>query len=205
MTMTARHRHVLASAGVGILISLVLGGWLGPVLGVATGLIAHRWLAGQPSEPTLPNGDRRGSTCRSRSTCWPRPSEPAHRRRWRSSASPTPLTGPMVTAPAPGGQGTAAAAPRPTKRGPISASTDASGSGSPFGRTEPEQWSRPRGPRCNGWPTICGRDLLGAVDAAARRAGVLIVLPLGLCFLPAFVLAGLVPVLVAVLGDVLSG
>ncbi|MCA2214568.1 type II secretion system F family protein [Jidongwangia harbinensis] len=42
-----------------------------------------------------------------------------------------------------------------------------------------------------------------AAEAAARRAGVLIVLPLGLCFLPAFVLAGLVPVVVAVLGDVL--
>jgi pilus assembly protein TadC len=46
--------------------------------------------------------------------------------------------------------------------------------------------------------------LLTTADAAARRAGVLIVLPLGLCFLPAFVLAGLVPVIVAVLGDVLS-
>jgi pilus assembly protein TadC len=46
-------------------------------------------------------------------------------------------------------------------------------------------------------------DRLIAADAAARRAGVLIVLPLGLCFLPAFVLAGLVPVIVAVLGDVL--
>ena len=42
-----------------------------------------------------------------------------------------------------------------------------------------------------------------ASEAAARRAGVLIVLPLGLCFLPAFILAGLVPVLVAVLRDVL--
>jgi Flp pilus assembly protein TadB len=42
-----------------------------------------------------------------------------------------------------------------------------------------------------------------AVEAAARRAGVLVVLPLGLCFLPAFILAGLVPVIVAVLGDVL--
>ncbi|MFY1635664.1 type II secretion system F family protein [Solwaraspora sp. WMMB335] len=41
------------------------------------------------------------------------------------------------------------------------------------------------------------------VEAAARRAGVLIVLPLGLCFLPAFILAGLVPVIVAVLGDIL--
>lgn len=40
-------------------------------------------------------------------------------------------------------------------------------------------------------------------EASARRAGVLIVLPLGLCFLPAFILAGLVPVIVAVLGDVL--
>lgn len=43
-----------------------------------------------------------------------------------------------------------------------------------------------------------------AVEAAARRCGVLIVLPLALCFLPAFILAGLVPVIVAVLGDVLS-
>ncbi|MBL7260968.1 type II secretion system F family protein [Paractinoplanes lichenicola] len=42
-----------------------------------------------------------------------------------------------------------------------------------------------------------------AVEAAAQRAAVLIVLPLGLCFLPAFLLAGLVPVLIAVLGDVL--
>ncbi|GIE89435.1 type II secretion system F family protein [Actinoplanes regularis] len=42
-----------------------------------------------------------------------------------------------------------------------------------------------------------------AAEAAAQRAGVLIVLPLGLCFLPAFLLAGLLPVLVAVLGDVL--
>lgn len=45
---------------------------------------------------------------------------------------------------------------------------------------------------------------MAAVDAAARRAGVLVVLPLGLCFLPAFVFAGVVPVIVAVLGDVLG-
>lgn len=48
-------------------------------------------------------------------------------------------------------------------------------------------------------------DLLVGVEAAARRAGVMVVLPLGLCFLPAFVLAGLVPVIVAMVGDVLSG
>jgi pilus assembly protein TadC len=46
-------------------------------------------------------------------------------------------------------------------------------------------------------------DRAVAVEAAAQRAGVLIVLPLGLCFLPAFLLAGLVPVLVSVLADVL--
>src|SRR5262249_47000824 len=46
-------------------------------------------------------------------------------------------------------------------------------------------------------------DRLIGADADGRRPGVLIVLPLGLCFLPAFVLAGLVPVIVAVLGGVL--
>lgn len=42
------------------------------------------------------------------------------------------------------------------------------------------------------------------VESAASRTGVLIVLPLGLCFLPAFVFAGIAPVIVAVLGDVLK-
>jgi Flp pilus assembly protein TadB len=41
-------------------------------------------------------------------------------------------------------------------------------------------------------------------EASARRAGVLVVLPLGLCFLPAFLLAGVVPVVIAILGDVLG-
>ncbi|MDT4987348.1 MAG: hypothetical protein QOI74_1442 [Micromonosporaceae bacterium] len=41
-------------------------------------------------------------------------------------------------------------------------------------------------------------------EAGAQRLGVLVVLPLGLCFLPAFVLTGVVPVVVAVLGGVLS-
>ncbi|MFI5894297.1 type II secretion system F family protein [Actinoplanes sp. NPDC051513] len=46
-------------------------------------------------------------------------------------------------------------------------------------------------------------DRAVAAEAAAQRAAVLIVLPLGLCFLPAFLLAGLVPVVIAVLQDVL--
>jgi pilus assembly protein TadC len=44
-----------------------------------------------------------------------------------------------------------------------------------------------------------------AAEAAARRAGVIAVGPLALCFLPAFILTGVVPVIVAVAGDVLDG
>ena len=40
-----------------------------------------------------------------------------------------------------------------------------------------------------------------AADVAARRAGVLVVLPLGCCFLPAFVLLGVVPIVLGVLDD----
>jgi Flp pilus assembly protein TadB len=41
-------------------------------------------------------------------------------------------------------------------------------------------------------------DEADRAEARVRRAGVLLVLPLGLCFLPAFVLAGLTPVVIAV-------
>lgn len=46
-------------------------------------------------------------------------------------------------------------------------------------------------------------DLDAAAEAGARRAGVLVVLPLGLCFLPAFALLGVVPVVGSVLAGVL--
>ena len=42
-------------------------------------------------------------------------------------------------------------------------------------------------------------------ERAARRAGVLAVAPLGLCFLPAFVLLGVVPVVAGLAGPVLGG
>ncbi len=47
-------------------------------------------------------------------------------------------------------------------------------------------------------------DTVLAAESRARKAGVLVVIPLGLCFLPAFVLTGLVPVIVAVVGSVLT-
>ncbi len=42
-------------------------------------------------------------------------------------------------------------------------------------------------------------------EQAARRVGVLAVAPLGLCFLPAFVLLGVVPVVVGLAGPLLAG
>lgn len=43
-----------------------------------------------------------------------------------------------------------------------------------------------------------------ASDARVRRAGVLVVLPLGLCFLPAFVLIGVVPIVIGIAGSALN-
>lgn len=47
--------------------------------------------------------------------------------------------------------------------------------------------------------------LRGRAEADARRAGVRAVAPLGLCFLPAFLLLGVVPVVASVAGQVLGG
>ncbi len=44
----------------------------------------------------------------------------------------------------------------------------------------------------------------GRAEQAARRAGVLAVAPLGLCFLPAFVLLGVVPVVVGLAGPLFA-
>ncbi|MGV0626099.1 type II secretion system F family protein [Mycolicibacter minnesotensis] len=49
----------------------------------------------------------------------------------------------------------------------------------------------------------CRGEAEHAARAAAERAGVLIAGPLGLCFLPAFVCLGIVPVVAGLAGDVL--
>lgn len=48
-------------------------------------------------------------------------------------------------------------------------------------------------------------DSRSVAEQAARRVGVLVVAPLGLCFLPAFVLLGVVPVILGLAGPVLAG
>jgi pilus assembly protein TadC len=44
-----------------------------------------------------------------------------------------------------------------------------------------------------------------AAAAAGERAGVMVSGPLGLCFLPAFVCLGIVPVVIGLAGSVLNG
>ena len=47
-------------------------------------------------------------------------------------------------------------------------------------------------------------DAAAAADATAERASVLVAGPLGLCYLPAFLCLGIVPVVVGLAGDVLG-
>ncbi|CKN25284.1 alanine rich membrane protein [Mycobacterium tuberculosis] len=54
------------------------------------------------------------------------------------------------------------------------------------------------------WPSRFGTNAAQAAAAAAERAGVLIAGPLGLCFLPAFLCVGIVPLVVGLAGDVLQ-
>lgn len=73
--------------------------------------------------------------------------------------------------------------------------------------TNAAQRTSESGAAMSGALTRCADDL--RVDAAherqarVQRASVLLMLPLGLCFLPAFLLAGLVPVVLAVVSEVL--
>ena len=56
----------------------------------------------------------------------------------------------------------------------------------------------------SGLATQCRQDATHAAAATAERAGVLIAGPLGLCFLPAFVCLGIVPVIAGLAGDFLQ-
>jgi len=56
----------------------------------------------------------------------------------------------------------------------------------------------------SGLATQCRQDAVHAATATAERAGVLIAGPLGLCFLPAFVCLGIVPVIAGLADDFLQ-
>jgi pilus assembly protein TadC len=55
-----------------------------------------------------------------------------------------------------------------------------------------------------GLATQCRQDAAHTAAATAERAGVLIAGPLGVCFLPAFVCLGIVPVIAGLAGDFLQ-
>ncbi|MFY1688463.1 type II secretion system F family protein [Plantactinospora sp. WMMB782] len=191
----------LVSGLAGLVVGVLLGGWLGVLLGAATAVVLDRLL---------------------------RRLEPAtvRRRRLRESAD-LPLAADLLAAALRAGAPVdrAVCAVAGALGGPLGERLGEVGRTLQLGGTPEEAWTRlgpvPGAERLRSAAvrsSASGAALAGALtrladdlradrvtgaEAAARRAGVLIVLPLGLCFLPAFILAGLVPVIVAVLGDVL--
>lgn len=195
-------RPIWLSVLVGVAVALVTGGWAGLLGGAVAGVASHRWLVRHPS------GDR-----------------VAEQRRIQADL---PFAADLLAAALRAGAppDVAAACVGHAISGPLSDRLGRVARALQLGAPAAEAWgylgdtegaqrmaraatrSQHTGAALAGCLQRVAEDLrsdlLVAADAQARRAGVLIVLPLGLCFLPAFVLAGLVPVLVAILGDVLS-
>ena len=200
-------RRAGRSAALGVLaagtVAWMVGGWVGPVLGVVTALVLHRWLARQPDS--------------------------RHVTEQRLVRADLPFAADLLAAALRAGAppGVATVCVGGSLTGPLADRFNRVGRALRLGAPAAEAWaylgdtdgarriaraavrSQHSGAAFAGSLRRVADDLraelLVTADADARRASVLIVLPLGLCFLPAFVLTGLVPVLVAILGDVLSG
>jgi pilus assembly protein TadC len=199
-----RRPPVLAGIGGGlggVTVALLVGGWIGLLAGCLAAVVLQLWL--RRVEPA------------------------AERRRRQREAADLPLAADLLAAVlrcgAPADR--AAATVAESLGGPLGERLARVGRAMRLGAPPDEAWaylapvtgadrliraavrSQDSGAALAGALTRIADDLradrVAATEAAGRRAGVLIVLPLGLCFLPAFVLAGLVPVIVAVLGDVL--
>ncbi|MGA3486784.1 type II secretion system F family protein [Micromonosporaceae bacterium DT55] len=185
----------------GLAAAITVGGWAAPLAGLAVAVTADRAL--RRLEP------------------------PAVRRRRQRESADLPLAADLLAAALRGGTPVdrAVEAVAEALGGPLAERLTRVGRTLRLGGDPPEAWahlapvegaqrlivaavrSSASGAALAGGLTRLADDLRAdralAAEASARRAGVLIVLPLGLCFLPAFILAGLVPVVVAVLGDVL--
>jgi pilus assembly protein TadC len=200
--MRPAHRRLLVCVLVGAGIAVSVGGWTGIVLGLGSAILGYRWLSSQPSrqriaEDRLVSADLPFATDLLAAAL-------------RSGAAPD-VAARCVAGAIGGPLGERLA--RVDRALRLGATADEAWSylGDVEGATRVAQAanrSQHSGAAFAGSLQRVADDLradrLIAADAAARRAGVLIVLPLGLCFLPAFVLTGLVPVIVAVLGGVLS-
>jgi pilus assembly protein TadC len=191
----------LAAVVCGVAVGVLVGGWPGVLVGLGTALGLVRYLARL---------------------------EPAQRRRERErAAADLPYAADLVAAALRAGLPTerAVRVVADALGGPLGGRLDRVAGSLGLGLTPADAWRTlhdvPAGTRVSAAAVRSadsGAALAGAlarladdlraarlatVEAAAHRAGVLVVLPLGLCFLPAFVVAGIVPVIVAVLGDVL--
>jgi tight adherence protein B len=196
---------VAAGAGVGLGVAALVGGWLGAGLGLAAGLGFGRWLAGRrraaEAAPVMPEGD------------------PAR----------LPLCADLMAACLAAGAtpGEAAGAVGACLGGPLGAALIRARAELRLGGDPVECWlrfgdrpaARAMG-QCLARASTTGSapvaemsrlaaDLRAAHGrtalAAARRAAVLATAPLGLCFLPAFLLVGVAPVVIGLAGRVLGG
>lgn len=187
----------------GLVVGLVTGGRAGPVVGLVVAVAAHR--------------------------LWPGIATARHRRRRASVSSDLPFLLELLAACLRTGATTEAALRAVTTAmdGPVTEPFRDVLAALRAGVDPREAWARladlPGGTRlaaAAGRSAESGAALAAAftrvadglresrsveVETAARRVAVLNVLPLGLCFLPAFLLAGIVPVVLSVLGGLATG
>jgi hypothetical protein len=69
----------------------------------------------------------------------------------------------------------------------------------------PAVWVGPAAAPVAGLGADARADWARTATARARRAAVLVTAPMGLCFLPAFVTVGVLPVVIGLAGGVLGG
>ncbi|GAA4596262.1 Flp pilus assembly protein TadB [Actinoplanes octamycinicus] len=199
--LSDRQTRALVAVFAGVAVFVLVGGWWGVPLGLSAGIGAERYLRRQ---------------------------EPAAVRKERAEVLTdlplgADLLGAALRAGAPVDR--AAAAVADALGGPLGARLRRTARSLRLGGTPAEGWahladvaaadrlvsaavrSSASGGALAGALERLADDLRAAASAAAEaraeRAGVLVVVPLGGCFLPAFLLVGVVPALVAMLGGVL--
>lgn len=193
-----RLREGAAALGTGSLVLILVGGMAGSLAGLAVALGIWRWL-------------------RQHTDATERAAEAA---RERAAAAQLPLTAELLAAclAAGSGPGEAARAVGSSLGGPLGERLERAAAELRLGAEPGEAWARlaelPGAiglARClershaSGAPAMepvsrlaaeCRAQRARTATARARRAGVLVTGPLGLCFLPAFLLAGVVPVVI---------
>jgi len=200
LTASVHGRRTIA-AGVGLCLLIGLGGLAGAVVGTVAAVGIDRALARLPDRAAVRAGeatDRDLPLALDLLACALRAGQPPSA---ASAAVATAIGGPVGAALAAVARGTDLGSPpelawQPLGRLPGAAAASrtlarAAGSGTRLA----DELSRTA--------ALLRHRRDAATDARVRRAGVLVVLPLGLCFLPAFVCVGVVPIVIGIAGSVL--